>query len=171
MMWLSVLISFFRCESISTLDHVSLFAHTLQLFCSQFAQRMHTVLQTVFNTVLNKVLHTGFLHRFAHSFAQSLQTVWTQLALYLYNDCSSNLIYWSLKINEKSWKNYKSCLLIELNSIVFQAILITIKLFEREGIASPDVEQRINRLMRSYLSLKNNEVLSLVGVFWSQPRG
>ena len=65
----------------------------------------------------------------------------------------------------KGRKNYKSCLLIELNSIVFQAILITIKLFEREGIASPDVEQRINRLMRSYLSLKNNEVLSLVGVF------
>ena len=64
----------------------------------------------------------------------------------------------------KGRKNYKSCLLIELNSIVFQAILITIKLFEREGIASPDVEQQ-TRLMRSYLSLKNNEVLSLVGVF------
>ena len=45
-----------------------------------------------------------------------------------------------------------------------EAILITIKLFEREGIASPDVEQQ-TRLMRSYLSLKNNEVLSLVGVF------
>ena len=49
--------------------------------------------------------------------------------------------------------------------LFFKRSLSRLKLFEREGIASPDVEQRINRLIHSYLSLKNNEVLSLVGVF------